>query len=86
MIRTKIGIRLKRIVLLGALLAVSITLTAKQKYASLEKQPPSEQENTLAQRVYETQISGKDSDFYEAHKAFMDYLESQQDWDKYYRS
>ena len=30
MIRTKIGIRLKRIVLLGALLAVSITLTAKQ--------------------------------------------------------
>jgi signal transduction histidine kinase len=86
MIRTKIGIRLKRIVLLGALLAVSITLTAKQKSASLEKQPPSEQENTLAQRVYETQISGKDSDFYEAHKAFMDYLESQQDWDKYYRS
>ena len=86
MIRTKIGIRLKRIVLLGALLAVSITLTAKQKSASLEKQPPSEQENTLAQRVYETQISGKDSDFYEAHKAFMDYLENQQDWDKYYRS
>ena len=69
-----------------ALLAVSVTLTAKQKSSAMGKEMPSEQEQVLAQRVYETQISGKDSDFYEAHKKFMEYLENQKEWEKYYRT
>ena len=72
------SISLKKIVFCTAMLAVSITLTAQQK--------PTEQEQSLAQRVYEMQMSGSDSDFYEAHDAFMDYLERQQDWEKYYRA
>ena len=68
------SISLKKIVFCTAMLAVSITLTAQQK--------PTEQEQSLAQRVYEMQMSGSDSDFYEAHDAFMDYLEGQQDWEK----
>ena len=40
----------------------------------------------MVQRLYETQMSGSDSDFYEAHHAFMDYLERRQEWDKYYRT
>ena len=80
------SISLKRIVLSMALLAVSVTLTAKQKSSAMGKEMPSEQEQVLAQRVYETQISGKDSDFYEAHKKFMEYLENQQEWEKYYRT
>ena len=60
------------------LLSVS-TLTAQ------ERPQPTEQEQTLLQRLYETQASGSDSDFYEAHQAFMNYLEGRQDWDKYYR-
>jgi hypothetical protein len=31
-------------------------------------------------------MSGNDSVFYEAHQAFMDYLEERQDWEKYYRT
>ena len=80
------SISLKRIVLSMALLAVSVTLTAKQKSSAMGKEMPSEQEQVLAQRVYETQISGKDSDFYEAHKKFMEYLENQKEWEKYYRT
>lgn len=80
------SISLKKIVVSVALLAVSITLTAKQKPTAMGKGMPSKQEQELAQRVYETQMSGKDSDFYEAHKMFMDYLEEQQEWEKYYRS
>ena len=65
---------------------VSVTLTARQKPADQEKQQPREQEQAMVQRLYETQVSGSDSDFYEAHEAFMDYLEGRKDWEKYYRT
>lgn len=62
-----------------AMLAASLTLTAQPSAQEQEEQ-------ALAQRVYEAQISGSDSVFYEAHQAFMDYLEERQDWEKYYRT
>ena len=78
---------LKKIVLFVALLVVSVTLAAQQKPTDQEKQQQSsDQEQTMVQRVYEAQMSGNDSDFYEAHQTFMDYLESRQEWDKYYRT
>ena len=78
---------LKRIVSCLALMVVSVALAAQQGSAGQEKQQqPSEQEQAMVQRLYETQISGSDSDFYEAHQTFMDYLESRQEWDKYYRT
>ena len=77
---------MKKILSVAALLMVSVTLTARQKPADQKKQQPHEQEQTMVQRLYETQVSGSDSDFYEAHKAFMDYLEGCKDWDKYYRT
>ena len=40
----------------------------------------------MVQRLYETQMNGSDSDFYEAHEAFMDYLEGRQNWAMYYRT
>lgn len=60
------------------LLVVSMTLSAQQK--------PTGKEQQLIQHLQEAQMSGIDSDFYKAHKAFMDYLEEQKDWDKYYRT
>ena len=78
---------LKKIVLFVALLVVSVTLAAQQKPTDQEKQQQSsDQEQTMVQRVYEAQMSGNDSDFYEAHHTFMDHLESHQEWDKYYRT
>jgi signal transduction histidine kinase len=77
---------MKKIFAIVALLMVSVTLTARQKPADQEKQQPQEQEQAMVQRLYETQVSGSDSDFYEAHEAFMDYLEGRKDWDKYYRT
>ena len=77
---------MKKIFAIVALLMVSVTLTARQKPADQEKQKPQEQEQAMVQRLYETQISGSDSDFYEAHEAFMDYLEGRKDWEKYYRT
>jgi signal transduction histidine kinase len=79
---------LKKIVLLSlALLVVSATLAAQQKSTVQEKQQqPSEQEMTMVQRINEAQMSGGDSDFYEAQQAYIDYLESRQEWDKYYRT
>lgn len=68
----------KKIIFSIALLLVSVTLAAQQK--------PSEKELQLVQSLQEAQINGSDSDFYEAHKAFMDYLKQQKDWNKYYRS
>ena len=70
---------MKKIVLVVALLAVSLTLTAQPSAQEKEEQ-------ALAQRIYEAQMSGVDSVFYEAHQAFMDYLEERQDWEKYYRT
>ena len=77
---------LKKIVLSVALLVVSVTFAAQQKPADQKKQQPSEQEQAMVQHLYETQMSGSDSAFYEAHWTFMDYLESRQEWDKYYRT
>ena len=77
---------MKKILSIAALLMVSVTLTARQKPADQEKQQPQEQEQAMVQRLYETQVSGSDSDFYEAHKVFMEYLEGRKDWDKYYRT
>lgn len=68
---------LKKYFLFAAMLVISITVGAQEQ--------PSAKEQALIQRVYETQTNGSDSDFYDAHKAFMDYLEQRQDWEKYYR-
>ena len=70
---------LKKIVVAAALLAVSVTLIAQPSAQEQEEQ-------VLVQRVYEAQMSGSDTDFYEAHQTFMDYLEERQDWEKYYRT
>ena len=80
---------LKKIVMTAAMLVVSITLTAQPSVQQDKQKQPSAQEQeeqALAKRVYEMQMSGSDSDFYGAHMAFMDYLEQREDWDKYYRT
>lgn len=77
---------MKKIVFISAILMVSVTLTARQKSADQGKQQSPTQEQALVQRLYETQTSGSDTDFYEAHQTFMDYLEERQDWEKYYRT
>ena len=43
-------------------------------------------EQELAMRVQQAQVSGSDSDFYEAQQTYMDYLERRQEWEKYYRT
>lgn len=70
---------LKKIVATAVMLAVSLTFTAQSSAQEKEEQ-------ALVQRIYETQMSGCDSDFYDAHLAFMDYLEQRKDWEKYYRT
>lgn len=40
----------------------------------------------MVQRINEAQMSGSDSDFYEAQQTFKSYLESRQEWDKFYRA
>lgn len=77
---------MKKFLFIAAILTVSVTLTARQKSADQGKQQSPTQEQALVQRLYETQTSGSDTDFYEAHQTFMDYLEGRQDWDKYYRT
>lgn len=62
---------LKKVYLSVALLLSSVSVFA--------------QEQALVQRLYEAQMSGNDSAFYEAHNAFMNHLEQQKDWQKYYR-
>ena len=57
---------MRKILFIALLLTVSVTLTARQKPADQEKQQPQEQEQAMVQRLYETQVSGSDSDFYEA--------------------
>lgn len=68
----------KNIIITIALLLASVTLYAQQSSAEREQQ--------FVQSLQEAQINGSDADFYEAHKAFMDYLEQQKDWNKYYRT
>ena len=78
---------MKKNVLSVVLLVVSVTLAAQQKSTAQEKQhQPSELEMAMVQSINEAQMSGSDSDFYEAQQTYMDYLESRQDWDKYYRT
>ena len=79
-------LEIKKIVFTVALLAMSITLVAQQKSADQKTQQPSEKEQAMVQRLYETQMNGSDSDFYEAHEAFMDYLEGRQNWAMFYRT
>ena len=80
-------LEIKKIVFTVVLLAMSITLVAQQKSAEQKaQQQPSDQERAMVQRLYETQMNGSDSDFYEAHEAFMDYLEGRQNWAMYYRT
>ena len=80
-------LEIKKIVFTVVLLAMSITLVAQQKSAEQKaQQQPSDQEHAMVQRLYETQMNGSDSDFYEAHEAFMDYLEGRQNWAMYYRT
>ena len=68
-------------------MVVSVTLAAQQKSTAQEKQhQPSELEMAMVQSINEAQMSGSDLDFYEAQQTYMDYLESRQDWDKYYRT
>ena len=43
-------------------------------------------EQELAIRVQQAQVSGSDSDFYNAHKLFLNHLEKNQTWDKFYRA
>ena len=74
---------LKKTLFCCVLLLASISLSAQQGPSA---QQPSEKEQAMLHRLYETQASGSDSDFYEAHQAFMDYLEGRQDWDKFYRT
>ena len=69
---------MKKIVMAAAMLVVSFTLAAQPSAQEQEEQ-------ALVQRVSEAQMSGNDSAFYEAHEAFMDYLEQHQDWEKFYR-
>ena len=79
---------LQKIVFTVVLLAMSTTLIAQQTSAGHEKQPQqhSEKEQTMMQRLYEAQMNGSDSDFYEAHESFMNYLKQNQNWGTYYRT
>ena len=77
---------MKKIVFIATMLMASITLIARQKPADEKQSQPHAQEQALVQRLYETQASGSATDFYEAHQAFMNYLEERKDWDKYYRT
>jgi signal transduction histidine kinase len=74
------GIRLKGFLISAVLLMISITLSSQ------EKQEPVNSEQGLLQRMREAQMNGSDSDFYEAHEVFMNYLENHNDWDKFYRT
>ena len=78
---------MKKNVLYVVLLVVSVTLAAQQKSTAQEKQhQPSELEMAMVQSINEAQMSGSDSDFYESQQTYIDYLESRQEWDKYYRT
>lgn len=72
---------MKKIVFAVLLLVMSISLEAQQK----QEQPPA-QEQAMLKRIYEAQAGGKDSVFYDALRAYMDYLEQHKEWDMYYRT
>ena len=54
-------------------------------FAGVANAQANDVEQELAQRVQQAQVSGSDSDFYNAHKTFLNHLEQNKDWDKYYR-
>jgi len=60
---------MRRITFVVLLLAVSLTLTAQQQV--------SEKEKTLANQVYQAQMSGNDSAFYLAEEVLMNYQKKQ---------
>lgn len=76
---------MRKIVFTAVLLAMSLPLVAKQKPAAQPLQPSAD-EQVMLQRIYQTQSSGSDSDFYEAYEAYMSYVEGRKEWDKYYRT
>lgn len=71
----------KKIVMTATLLVAGISLYAQQQPSAEEQK-----EQAFAQRIYEAQISGSDTAFYDAHQEFLNYLEQQGEWEKYYRS
>ena len=71
----------KKIVMTAALLLAGLSLSAQQQPSAEEQE-----EQAFAQRIYEAQMSGNDTTFYNAHQAFLDYLEQRGEWEKYYRS
>ncbi len=74
---------MKKIVFTAVLLAISISLVARQKPAN--QQQPVTQEQML-QNLYVAQASGNDSAFYKAQHTLMEYLKQRQDWSTYYRT
>jgi len=61
-------------------------LAAQQNPTDQDLHQLSAEEQVMAQRLYETQVSGSDSEFYEAHNSFMNYVKQRCDWPQYYRT
>jgi cytochrome c peroxidase len=61
---------MRRITIAVLMLAVSLTLTAQQQV--------SEKDKTLANQVYQAQMSGNDSAFYLAEEVLMNYQKKQE--------
>lgn len=73
----------KKIVLTAMLLTAGVSISAQQ-----QKQPSIEEQNeqAFAQRIYEAQVSGNDTAFYDVNQSFLNYLEQREDWEKFYRA
>ena len=71
----------KKIVLTAMLLTAGVSLYAQQQ-PSIEEQ----NEQAFAQRIYEAQVSGNDTAFYDVNQSFLNYLEQREDWEKFYRA
>lgn len=74
---------MKKIVSTAVLLAMCISLIARQKPAY--QQSPVTQEQLL-HKLYAAQASGNDSAFYKVQHTLMDYSKQRQDWSIYYRT
>lgn len=72
---------LKKIVMTAMLLTAGVSLYAQQQ-PSIEEQ----NEQAFAQRIYEAQVSGNDTAFYDVNQSFLNYLEQREDWEKFYRA
>ena len=73
----------KKVVLTAMLLTAAVSISAQQ-----QKQPSIEEQNeqAFAQRIYEAQVSGNDTAFYDVNQSFLNYLEQREDWEKFYRA